>query len=69
MKYISGCCRRIATEKAVGPHIPWATLPAFGRVDDAVREMDRHINQCEPCQAFLASLKQAVAEKLVLRAL
>jgi hypothetical protein len=38
-------------------------------VDDAVREMDRHINQCEPCQAFLASLKQAVAEKLVLRAL
>jgi hypothetical protein len=24
--------------------------------------MDRHINQCEPCQAFLASLKQAVAQ-------
>ena len=34
-----------------------------GLVDDAVcAEMDRHIKQCEPCQAFLASLKQAVAE-------
>ena len=33
-----------------------------GLVDDAVcEEMDRHINQCEPCLAFLASLKQAVA--------
>lgn len=34
-----------------------------GVVDDAVcEEMDRHIGQCEPCQAFLASLKQAVAQ-------
>ncbi len=34
-----------------------------GLVDDAVcEEMDRHISQCEPCQAFLASLKQAVAQ-------
>jgi RNA polymerase sigma-70 factor (ECF subfamily) len=32
-----------------------------GVVDDAVcAEMDRHIKDCEPCQAFLASLKQAV---------
>lgn len=32
-----------------------------GVVDDAVcEEMDRHIQQCEPCQAFLSSLKQAV---------
>jgi RNA polymerase sigma-70 factor (ECF subfamily) len=34
-----------------------------GVVDDAMcEEMDRHIHQCEPCQAFLASLKQAVAQ-------
>lgn len=34
-----------------------------GLVDDAVcEEMDRHIHQCEPCLAFLASLKQAVAQ-------
>ncbi len=34
-----------------------------GVVDDAVcEEMDRHIGTCEPCQAFLASLKQAVAQ-------
>ena len=34
-----------------------------GLLDDAVcEEMDRHIGQCEPCQAFLASLKQAVAQ-------
>ncbi len=34
-----------------------------GLVDDAVcEEMDRHINQCAPCQVFLASLKQAVAQ-------
>ena len=34
-----------------------------GVVDDAVcDEMDRHIQQCEPCQAFLASLKQAVEQ-------
>lgn len=34
-----------------------------GVVDDAVcEEMDRHINDCQPCQAFLASLKQAVAQ-------
>ena len=34
-----------------------------GLVDDALcEEMDRHINQCEPCQAFLASLKRAVAQ-------
>ena len=33
-----------------------------GLVDDAMcDEMDRHINQCEPCQAFLVSLKHAVA--------
>ena len=25
-------------------------------------EMDRHIEDCEPCQAFLSSLKQAVAQ-------
>ena len=32
-----------------------------GLVDDAVCEqMDRHIADCEPCQAFLGSLKQAV---------
>jgi RNA polymerase sigma-70 factor, ECF subfamily len=34
-----------------------------GLVDDAMcEEMDRHINQCEPCHAFLTSLKQAVAQ-------
>jgi RNA polymerase sigma-70 factor (ECF subfamily) len=34
-----------------------------GVVDDAVcEEMDRHIEHCEPCQAFLASLKSAVAQ-------
>ena len=34
-----------------------------GVVDDAVcEEMDRHIDDCEPCQAFLASLKQAVSQ-------
>ena len=34
-----------------------------GVVDDAVcAEMDRHIQDCQPCQAFLASLKQAVAQ-------
>lgn len=34
-----------------------------GVVDDGVcAEMDRHINDCEPCQAFLASMKQAVAQ-------
>ena len=34
-----------------------------GLVDDAICEkMDRHIHECEPCQAFLASLKQAVAQ-------
>jgi len=34
-----------------------------GLVDDAVcEEMDRHIGNCEPCQAFLASLKEAVAQ-------
>ncbi len=34
-----------------------------GVVDDAVcEEMDRHISQCEPCQAFLASLRYAVAQ-------
>ena len=34
-----------------------------GVVDDAVcEEMDRHIHQCEPCQAFLASLKNAIAQ-------
>ncbi len=34
-----------------------------GVVDDAVcAEMDRHINDCEPCQAFLSSMKQAVAQ-------
>jgi hypothetical protein len=25
-------------------------------------EMDRHLHDCEPCQAFLASLKNAVAQ-------
>ena len=34
-----------------------------GVVDDAVcEEMDRHIHDCVPCQAFLSSLKQAVSE-------
>ena len=34
-----------------------------GLVDEArCEEMDRHINQCEPCRAFLLSLKQAVAQ-------
>ena len=34
-----------------------------GVVDDAVCEqMDRHIHDCEPCQAFIASLEQAVAQ-------
>ncbi|MGB8885114.1 MAG: sigma-70 family RNA polymerase sigma factor [Candidatus Korobacteraceae bacterium] len=34
-----------------------------GVVDDAVcAEMERHIQQCQPCQAFLASLKQAVLQ-------
>ncbi|MGB7554170.1 MAG: zf-HC2 domain-containing protein, partial [Candidatus Korobacteraceae bacterium] len=34
-----------------------------GIVDDAVcQEMDRHIHDCEPCQAFLSSLKQAVQQ-------
>ena len=32
-----------------------------GLVDDAVCEqMDRHIGDCEPCQAFLRSLKSTV---------
>ncbi|SRR5579875_1170919 len=34
-----------------------------GVVDDTVcEEIDRHIEHCEPCQAFLASLKNAVAQ-------
>ena len=34
-----------------------------GIVDDAVcEEMDRHIGDCAPCQAFLSSLQQAVAQ-------
>jgi RNA polymerase sigma-70 factor (ECF subfamily) len=34
-----------------------------GIVDDAVcEEMDRHIHDCKPCQAFLTSLKQTVAQ-------
>jgi len=34
-----------------------------GVVDDAVcEEMDRHIEDCAPCQAFLSSLQQAVAK-------
>ena len=34
-----------------------------GVVDDAVcEEMDRHIGDCAPCQAFLSSLQQAVAQ-------
>ncbi len=34
-----------------------------GVVDDAVcEEMDRHIHDCQPCQAFLSSLKDAVAQ-------
>ena len=32
-------------------------------MDDAVcEEMDRHIDDCAPCQAFLSSLQQAVAQ-------
>ncbi len=34
-----------------------------GVIDDAMcEEMDRHLHDCEPCQAFLASLKNAVAQ-------
>ena len=34
-----------------------------GVIDDAVcDEMDRHLQDCEPCQAFLASLKSAVEQ-------
>ena len=34
-----------------------------GLVDDAVcDQMDRHIRDCEPCQDFIASLKNAVAQ-------
>ena len=34
-----------------------------GVIDDArCNEMDRHLPECEPCQAFLASLKNAVAQ-------
>jgi RNA polymerase sigma-70 factor, ECF subfamily len=34
-----------------------------GIIDDAMcDEMDRHLHDCEPCQAFLASLKNAVAQ-------
>ena len=41
----------------------FATLSDYmdGLVDDAVCEqMDRHMADCQPCQAFLSSLKQAV---------
>ena len=41
----------------------FATLSDYmdGLVDDAVCEqMDRHIADCQPCQAFLSSLQQAV---------
>ncbi len=34
-----------------------------GVIDDATcDEMDRHLHDCQPCQAFLASLKNAVAQ-------
>src|ERR1019366_7100726 len=34
-----------------------------GVIDDAVcEEMDLHLHDCQPCQAFLASLKNAVAQ-------
>ncbi len=34
-----------------------------GVIDDAMcDEMDRHLHDCQPCQAFLASLKNAVAQ-------
>ena len=34
-----------------------------GVVNEAVcEEMDRHIDDCEPCQSFIASLKDAVAQ-------
>ncbi len=34
-----------------------------GVIDDAIcDEMDRHLDDCQPCQAFLASLKNAVAQ-------
>jgi RNA polymerase sigma-70 factor, ECF subfamily len=34
-----------------------------GVIDNAMcDEMDRHLHDCEPCQAFLASLKSAVAQ-------
>jgi len=34
-----------------------------GVVDDAMcEEMDRHLHECEPCQAFLSSLKNAVRQ-------
>ena len=34
-----------------------------GVIDDAMcNEMDRHLHDCEPCQAFLASLRNVVAK-------
>ncbi len=34
-----------------------------GVIDDAMcDQMDRHLHDCEPCQAFLSSLKNAVAQ-------
>jgi hypothetical protein len=34
-----------------------------GVIDDAVcEEMDLHLNDCQPCQAFLSSLKNAVEQ-------
>jgi RNA polymerase sigma-70 factor, ECF subfamily len=55
---------------AMGPRPPrcrvlFAALSDYmdGVVDDPLcDEMDRHLKDCEPCQAFVASLKQAVAQ-------
>jgi hypothetical protein len=34
-----------------------------GVIDDAMcDEMDRHLHDCQPCQAFLASLQNAVSQ-------
>ena len=71
-KYLSDevkAARDIQVHAAAGPARPprcrtlFAALSDYmdGLVDDAVCEqMDRHIGDCEPCQAFLRSLKSTV---------
>ena len=71
-KYLSDqakTARGLQVHAATGPARPprcrtlFAALSDYidGLVDDAVCEqMDRHIGDCEPCQAFLRSLKSTV---------